>query len=359
MYCIQEKVACPRFLPVSCLEVEILRLSDVGEFGLIEMVTRNIKPGAGVILGIGDDAALYAIPEGSWQMVTTDTLVEDVHFSLEYTTWRDLGWKALAVNVSDIAAMGGRPLYAVIGLCLPSDSDIVSVQELYAGLGEAAEAFGVSLIGGDTVRGPAVVLNITVLGAVEANRAVYRSGARSGDLVMVTGTLGDPAAGLFLLQNPDYDTGSEGERRLKQAHLRPEPRVEAARRISAAGGVTAMLDVSDGLSSDIAHICRDSEVGVLIRGDHIPLSDALRDLASRLGRDPLGWALHGGEDYELLFTIDVKQADRTREALAGSGIGCAVIGEVSPKEDGNRIVYQGSVKTLPPGGFNHFRMSGK
>jgi thiamine-monophosphate kinase len=336
-----------------------VQLGELGEFGLIELVTQDIAPGAEVIRGIGDDAAVYRVREGDWQLVTTDTLVEEVHFSLEYTTWRDLGWKALAVNISDIAAMGGRPLYALISLCLPVDSDVVTVQELYTGLGEVAQAFGVSLVGGDTVSGLSVVLSITLIGAVEANRAVFRSGANPGDLIIVTGTLGDSAAGLFLLQNADYDAGSEAKRRLKRAHLRPEPRVEAGRLLSATGGVTAMLDVSDGLSSDIAHIGRASQVDSLLWGENIPLSDALRDLASALGRDPLEWALHGGEDYELLFTVTRGQADRVRDTLAASGIRSAVIGEVTAPGRGNRLEYKGRLETLPQGGFNHFRMSGK
>lgn len=331
-----------------------MQLSELGEFGLLELITRDLSTGSGVIRGIGDDAAVYEAGAGEWQLVTTDTLVEDVHFARSYFSWRNLGYKALAVNLSDIAAMGGRPRYAVIGLCLPADTAFAAVQELYAGLTEAAQGHGVILIGGDTVRGASVVLNITLLGAVEPGRAKYRSGAGPGDLIMVTGTLGDAAAGLHLFQNPEDDRDAEAARRLKTAHLRPAPRVEAGRLLGASEAVTAMLDVSDGLSSDIGHICRSSAVGCLLRAERIPVSAALRETAEYLGRDPLEWALHGGEDYELLFTVSRGHAEEVGAMLERTGVPVTVIGEITEADQGRRLERGGRTAPLAAGGFNHF-----
>ncbi len=331
-----------------------MRLDKLGEFGLIELIARDLSGDSGVIRGIGDDAAVYEAGAGEWQLVATDTLVEDVHFALSYFSWRSLGYKAMAVNLSDIAAMGGRPRYAVVGLCLPADTEFAAVQELYAGLTEAGDRHGVSLIGGDTVRGASVVLNVTLLGAVEPGHAKYRSGAGPGDLIMVTGTLGDAAAGLHLFQNPEDDRDTEAARRLKSAHLRPEPRVEAGHLLGTSAAVTAMIDVSDGLSSDIGHICRAGGVGCVLQAERIPLSDALRETAAYLGRDPLEWALHGGEDYELLFTVSPGHAEETGKMLSRIGVSAAVVGKITDADRGIRLQRGERSVPLAAGGFNHF-----
>lgn len=331
-----------------------MRLNELGEFGLIERVTRDLAAGAGVIRGVGDDAAVYEAAAGEWQLAATDTLVEDVHFARSYFTWRDLGYRALAVNLSDIAAMGGRPCHAVVGLCLPADTAVTDVQEFYAGLAGVARTHGVSLIGGDTVRGPVVVVNLTLLGAAAPGRVKYRSGARPGDLVMVTGTPGDAAAGLYLFQNPGDDRDPETTRRLKNAHVRPEPRVEAGRLLGASPAVTAMIDVSDGLSGDLAHICRCSAVGCVLQAERIPLSAALRKMAGCLGRDPLEWALHGGEDYELLFTVSPGYAGEIGAILERIGVPVAVIGEITALDEGTLLRRGGRTMLLEGRGFDHF-----
>jgi thiamine-monophosphate kinase len=332
-------------------------LSEAGEAGLVREIFGRLASGPEVVRGVGDDAAVLDLGGEQLVLFTVDTLVEEVHFSRAYTSFRDLGVKALAVNLSDIAAMGGRPNHAVISLAVPADTTVADVEELYAGLGEAAADCGVSLVGGDTVRHPhGIVVTVALLGLVERDRVLYRGGARPGDLFYVTGDLGASAAGLFLLQKPGLNCSSEVERRLKEAHLRPQPRVTAGRLLAANSAVTAAEDISDGLAASVAHICAASGVGCRLQAALLPVAEEVLTLGRLAGKDPLEWTLFGGEDYELLYTVSPEAAGELAENLTTIGQSVARVGEVLPAGAGLWIEQaDGSEHPLTPAGYDAFR----
>ena len=361
-----------------------MRIADVGEFGLIECIAslaagsrKAAESQAGqIILGIGDDAALLEVPEERQLVATIDTLVEEVHFRRDWTGPEDLGWKSLAVNVSDVAAMGAEPLAAFLSLALPEGMEVEWVEAFIRGMDECAQEYGCRLAGGDTVRSPRhLTITVALLGTVERGRALLRSGARVGDAICVTGTLGDSAAGLALLEKgigyrvsgigsePSLRTPSTEHRTpntlpfapLLAAHHRPRPCLAAARALAASGWVTAMMDLSDGLASDIRHLAARSGVGARIRRDALPVSAAARAAGTALGVDPAEWALHGGEDYELLFTVAPDALDRARELALLVGAPLTLIGEISAA--GLALVEVDSNETpLEPVGFTHFNI---
>jgi thiamine-monophosphate kinase len=312
-------------------------------------------------LGIGDDAAIIRQQSGRDLIVTTDLLVEEIDFRLETTTPWLLGFKALAVSLSDIAAMGARPRYALLSIGIPSDIwNSPFVDKLYDGFFSLAERYSVALIGGDVSRTPErVVIDSIVLGDAARNPAISRSGARPGDHIFVTGELGGAAAGLRLL---------EGGKRLKRkrprsAHyrtieglllrqLRPEPRVAWGALLGEERLPTAMIDISDGLSSDLTHLCRSSNVGAVIDAHRIPVDSSVVNLCGRRALDPLLLALDGGEDFELLFSIRPRDLRRLPRALGG--VPATYIGDVT-NEVGHIQIREGShVWSLKPGGFRHF-----
>lgn len=334
------------------------RLSELGEFGLIARLAkalggRGIPPAAGTVhLAIGDDAAVLGLPSGCSLVATIDALIEEVHFRREWSRPEDLGWKALAVNVSDLGAMGARPLGCLVTLALPEGTPVRWVDHLYAGLAECAAAYGCPVVGGDTVRAPEhVALSIAAFGAVAEGKQVTRSGARVGDLLCVTGVLGDSGAGLALLQAARKERRFAGPIRW---HLRPEPPVAAGAVLAERGLATAMLDLSDGLASDIQHLCRASHVGARIEAERLPISDAARQAGKALGVEPVRWALHGGEDYQLLFTLPKERFAEVPPALAPLGVVATIVGEVTPR--GARLVdADGAAQPLRPEGFAHFK----
>ncbi len=333
-----------------------MNLAALGEFGLISRLARSlgaVPSRAGTVdLAIGDDAALLGIPAGERLVATTDALAEGVHFRRDWSAPADLGWKALAVNVSDLGAMGARPVAALITIALPRDTPVSWIDCFYAGLRECAERYGSPVVGGDTVRSlSGIHLSITALGVVRAECAARRSGAGMGDLLCVTGTLGASGAGLALLEAGGRPTPAERAAVIRP-HLRPEPPVEAGALLAEAGLATAMMDLSDGLSSDLRRLAAASGVGVRIKADRLPISDATRRVGRKLGVDPTEWALSGGEDYELLFTV---RPDRFAEAaalLAPIGETATIIGRITRR--GLRMeTDEGSVPLRPPG-FEHF-----
>jgi thiamine-monophosphate kinase len=337
-----------------------MRLSEIGEAELVQRIFGRLPCGRGVIQGAGDDAAVLDLGGGLVLLFTIDTLVENVHFSRAYTSFRDLGYKALAVNLSDIAAMGGRPGQAVVSLAVPADTRVEDVEELYAGLGEAASGYGVFLVGGDTVRHPdRLVVTVALLGVADRGRVLYRRGAAPGDLFYVTGALGGSAAGLFLLQNPDLECPPDIARRLKAAHLRPAPRVAVGGILAASGAVTAAEDISDGLTVSVAHLCGASGTGCLLRAGSLPVSDAVLALGRLAGKDPLEWALSGGEDYELLFTVRPEAAAGLEARLAAAGWTVTPIGEVLAPDAGLWIEgTDGKRRLLTPAGYDAFYFQG-
>ncbi|HEY9073239.1 MAG TPA: thiamine-phosphate kinase, partial [Desulfobaccales bacterium] len=236
-----------------------------GETALIEALSQRFgPPPPGVILGIGDDCAAVSLDGADCLLWTVDTLVEGVHFDLSYATLEQLGWKALAVNLSDIAAMGGEPRHALLSLGWPPDRDPAAALKLADGLAQAAREYGVSIIGGDTVASPGrLMVTITLTGTVTASRMLRRAGARAGDLIYVTDELGEAAAGLEVLrQRPDLDP--ELRDSLAAAHLTPRPQLQAGRLLAAEGLASAAIDTSDGVASDLYHICRASGVGAVL-----------------------------------------------------------------------------------------------
>ncbi len=341
----------------------MMRVSELGEFGLIALLCREFgidyPPAAGaasrpgVLVDIGDDA-LVTSPLPVPQIWTTDTLVEGVHFMPARTAWRDTGWKALAVNVSDIAAMGGSPGFALVSLCLPGDFCVEDALEFYRGLRDCCESFGVKLGGGDIVRAPAFVATIalsgaTSLGADGSPLILTRSAARPGDAVAVTGTLGDSAAGLRLLES--HAARVEATAALFAAHERPVPRVAAGRRAVAAG-IRCGMDISDGLVQDAGHVARASTVSLEIEARSIPLSPQLR---SAFPDEAVDLALTGGEDYQLLLC----GPRDTIERLIVEGLDLTIIGRVSGDAAGVRVTDAAGVeRAYPAGGWDHFRGAG-
>lgn len=338
-------------------------LADVGEFGLIERIRRIVEPsnassrvGPRLEISIGDDAAAWRVLDGSRQVITTDALVEGVHFDLLTTSWQDLGWKSLAVNLSDVAAMGVEPDLAVITLGLPRQTEVEDVERFYEGLTECARRWGVAIVGGDIVASPILTVNVSALGASTAP-LLRRSAGQPGDLLAVTGWLGLSGGGLQLLDRglvsaPDGDAAV-----LLSAHRRPIPRVAEAQCLVRAG-VRCAMDVSDGLRGDAAHICEQSDLSASIEIDRVPLHSAL---VAALGRDQaLGLALDGGEDYELLCAGPaeiVAAAARLMERETGTAL--HVIGELRTSEREGRLVSlidaSGEEVELAPGSWDHFR----
>ena len=291
-----------------------MTVSELGEFGLIERLAAiaGAEPPPDLIVGIGDDAAAWRVGE-QVLLATTDTLVEGVHFLPEFAPWADVGWKALAVNVSDIAAMGGEPLFALVTLMLPPESEAAYVEETYAGLMECAREYGVAVAGGDIVRAPQVSVTIALIGRAQMRDGepllMRRDGAKAGDAIAVTGTLGDSAAGLWRLRK-----GATEEDALVRAHLRPLPRLAEAQEAARAGIVCA-IDVSDGLMQDLGHICEMSGLAAEIREELLPLSD---DSRAAYPEDAMALAVSGGEDYELLITGHEEAVEQVGDEISAT-----------------------------------------
>ena len=274
---------------------------DIGEFELIGRISAASAVPEGMT-GIGDDCAILPQKSGRDTLVSTDMLVEGVHFLLSDVSPADLGWKSAVVNISDIAAMGGRPVATFLSLALPAGVNSAWADSFIGGYTSACSRFGAPLLGGDTSSSPdRVCINVTVLGECPSGRALMRSGARPGDLVCVTGCLGDSAAGLkVILEGLERSADAAA---LVQRHYRPVPRVSEGLALAACPGVHAMMDISDGVASDLGHILDASGVGADLEASSLPLSSELRSLCALKGWDPLPLAAGGGEDYELLFTM--------------------------------------------------------
>jgi thiamine-monophosphate kinase len=332
---------------------------DLGEFGFIDRIARyGLARDDDVLCGIGDDCAVLRSDHGQVLLFTTDTMVEEVHFLSSASQPEDLGYKLLAVNVSDIAAMGGEPRHAVISVAIPPDLDVATMDRFYDGLYECAEQFGVSIAGGDTTRSPGpVALTLSLVGRMGSDRVCYRSGARPGDLIYVSGTLGDSAAGLELVLGRDVPLAAADREHFLRRHHRPEPRVALGRALAESGAVTAMIDLSDGVASDLRHICARSDVSAVIAGASLPLSPAYRAYCAAAEIDPLSLALTGGEDYELLFTVEADRADRL-EALGGRD-GLPPPTRIGRIEAGDPQVLlenaEGYLEQFDASGYDHFR----
>ena len=333
-----------------------MELSEIGEFGFIRRVSRGCLIRAeGVERAIGDDAAAFVVPSDELTLVTTDLLVERVHFLREATTPFNLGHKAMAVNLSDIAAMGGTPREAFVSTAIPAGCPVEYLDELYDGMKSLAARHGVNILGGDTTGSAAdLILNVTVIGHVPRNEVLYRSGARPGDAVCVTGPVGDSRAGLhFVLKGAEPPDAAM--RKLFEAHILPRPHLEEGRFLAATGAATAALDVSDGLSSDLMHIVEESAVGIRVHGDRIPVSAELREFCGRYGKDPVRFALSGGEDYVLAVTVKADRFDAIARRFAECfGRPLYRIGEVTGSGGLELAMPDGKLETVGPTGWDHF-----
>lgn len=325
------------------------------EAELIRALQQRFPAGGGVRVGIGDDAAVLAGDARREWVVTTDLLIEGVHF-LDLRTpqhgqgasARAVGWKALARSLSDIAAMGARPLYALVALAVPAVTPTRWVDEFFAGVKGLAQRHRVRLAGGDLSSAPQIVADVQVLGTVEKGHALLRRGARPGDILFVSGTLGVSQLGLLALRH----RRAAGLARAVRAHCYPQPRLGLAQALGRRGGVSALIDLSDGLSTDLAHLCEASRVGARIFADRIPAVRLPRELARRWDTNSLALALHGGEDYELLFTLPQARAARLPKRLAG--VKLTAIGEITRR--GLLLVDAGGrARRLAPRGWDHFR----
>lgn len=337
-------------------------IAQLGEFGLIDRIASQFEVrNKSTQKAIGDDAAVIDTGTEEVLLVSTDMLLEGVHFNLSYVPLKHLGYKAVAVNVSDIAAMNGRPEQITIGLGLSNRFSLEAVDELYAGIKAACESYGVDLVGGDTSTSHAgLVLSITVLGKANRSQVAYRNGARPNDIICVTGDLGSAYLGLQVLErerevflaNPDMQPDLERYEYLVGRQLKPEARMDVIHELRDLGvKPTAMIDISDGLASELLHISRQSNVGIRLFEDKVPIDSVAFETAVEFNMDPITCALNGGEDYELLFTISPHDYEKLKNHPD-----IHFIGHTHDKPAQNLMVTkQENVVPLQAQGWNHFQ----
>ena len=321
-------------------------LRDVGELGFLRRLLPTLRGGRGVLVGAGDDCAVVrGFPR---LVVTTDVLVEGVHFERDWQSPQQLGAKSILVNLSDIAAMGGRSRYCLLSVGVPGSHPLKDLELLHRGAQRAAQKASASIVGGNVSAAPSLFISVTVLG-MSPRRPLLRSGARVGDLVFVTGTLGDAAAGVRLLQAGLRD--GPGRAALIRRYVAPTPRLDVGLRLATAGVPSAMIDVSDGLVQDLGHICESSGVGAIVSEARVPRSRAYRAV---IGGDP-ALALSGGEDYELMFTVPPRRLARLEGLRPRLSCPLTCIGEVVARPKGVRIQDKsGRLYVLGAGGYEHF-----
>ena len=334
-----------------------MKVAELGEFGLIDLLAKmasksydkQLTPWQQLIIGIGDDAAAWQ-GDASTQLATVDSFIQDVHFSLDNAPWEELGWKALAINLSDIAAMGGVPRYALVALALPGHTEVDDVTDLYQGMIELAQQFKVAIVGGNIASAPLVAITVTVLGSARSQnqQILTRSAAKPGEKVAVTGYLGAAAAGAEMLTR-QLKFDSEATASFKKAFLHPYPRV-AEGQLLVAQGVKTAIDISDGLISDLTHICQASQVSARIEADCVPIQPTVK---TKFGDRALELALSGGEDYELLFTASAEVIDKVRTTAS-----CPIttIGEIVADKTGKITLVDSKGKpfNFAKAGWEHF-----
>ena len=336
-------------------------ISELGEFSLIEELTRDFHSNKKeIIVGIGDDAAAISLDDENVQLISTDLLVEGVHFDPMYTPYKHLGYKAVAVNVSDICAMNGFAEYITVSLAISSKYSIEALEELYAGINAACIQYNLELVGGDTTAAPfGLTISITVFGKVHKTDLVTRSGAKVYDLLVVSGDLGGAYMGLQVLErekevfktNPEIQPDLDGFDYIIQRQLKPEARRDVVGILKELKVTpTSMIDISDGLASEILHLCKSSNVGCHVYGEKIPIDTQTVQTSIDFNIDPTTAALNGGEDYELLFTIQQKDLE-----IIQSNPNFTIIGHMTDEKDGiYHIDKQGAAVTLKAQGWKHF-----
>jgi thiamine-monophosphate kinase len=334
-----------------------MRLKDIGEFGFIQRISRGclIRPER-VVRGIGDDAAAFRSDGRLLSLITTDLLVERVHFLREAISGRDLGYKSLAVNLSDIAAMGGIAREAFVSIAIPENCELGYLDDIFLGMKALAAQYAVNILGGDTTGSfTDLIINIAVYGEVPETELLRRDAARAGDVVFTTGCLGDSRAGLHLILDRTPADTPELEA-LRTAHLRPEPHLPEGRLLASIGGVGAAIDVSDGLSSDLAHILEESKVGARIRAEQLPISQNLRHYCHRFAKSPVEYAISGGEDYVLLLTVSAdRSTDVARAFQTAFGRPLHAIGEITDSGTMELVGPGATITPIAPSGWDHFR----
>ena len=340
---------------------ERTEISSLGEFGLIDHLTKNFEiQNASSIVGVGDDAAVID-HFGKQTVITNDLLVEGVHFDLMYTPLKHLGYKSVVVNLSDIYAMGGTPTQIVLGLAFSNRFSLEALDEFYEGVHAACDFYGVDLIGGDTSTSQkGFIISVTAIGEVTPDKYIRRNGAQKGDLLCVSGDLGAAFLGLTLLErekrifleNPQVQPDLEGEKYVVGRILKPEARKDIIGFLTDNDITpTSMIDISDGLSSEILHLCKQSSKGCVLYEEKIPISEETRLAAYKFQLDPTACALSGGEDYELLFTIRQEDYDKitTNEEIS-------VVGYITDEEEGRHIITKGGNRyPITAQGWNAFR----
>lgn len=342
------------------MESKRLEINELGEFGLIERIRAKFPLGQNrSVRGIGDDAAVIDAGD-DFLLISTDMLVEGIHFDLTYTPIQHLGYKSVAVNVSDIAAMNGKAEQITVSIALSNRFSVEAVDALYDGIKAACGNYGVDLVGGDTTSSTSgLIISITAIGRVAKHKVAYRSGAKENDIVCVTGDLGGAFAGLQVLErekqvflsNPGMEPGLEKYDYIVGRQLKPEARAEIILDLEEFGIIpTSMIDVSDGLASELLHLSKESKVGVRVYEDKIPIDQITYDTAVEFNLDPITCALNGGEDYELLFTINKGDQEKMKNHPD-----IHMIGYIHPRADQNvMITKSGNVVPLRAQGWDHF-----
>jgi len=319
-----------------------VKIKDIGgELGLIERIKSKIKPySKDVVAGIGDDAAVLKYGKKNYILFTTDMLVENVHFSLKYFTPEQIGMKAIEQNVSDIAAMGGIPKFALVSLALPRNIDVGFIDRLYSGINKKSKKYEISIVGGNISHSEKIIASVAMIGFAEKKYLTLRNGAKIGDLIFCSGDAGKSSAGLKLLKQ---NTGGKSIKK----HLEPVSRLNLARKLAKIG-INSMIDVSDGVASEIRHICKESKVGAIIYADKIPISkDTIID-SKKIKKNPIGFALYGGEDFELIFTANKNKMKQLKKH------GVKAIGEIVDKKYGIKLAKDSKKYNLK-NGFDHFK----
>jgi thiamine-monophosphate kinase len=329
-----------------------LKLGQVGEFGLIHRIREIVDENSqGLVLGIGDDGAVFRPAPDHLAVITTDAMVERVHFDLSYTPLESLGWKALAINISDVAAMGGIPRHGVVSLAIPETWKVEDVQSLYEGMTRCGRMYGCAIIGGDTVCSQRdAFLSVTVVGEVEENKVIRRSGSRIGDVLCVTGELGGSRTGLEVLRS---GTDKEQFPRSVQCFLEPMPRVREAGQLIQEMAVSAMIDISDGLASEIGHLCRESGLGCVIDQEEIPIHPEAVLWSQKQHMKSWEFALQSGEEYELLFTTTRAELEKWQNQNR-SQLTVTILGTMVSDKEGAVIQKDGEKQPLVSRGWDHF-----
>ncbi len=314
------------------------KIKDIGEFGLIDKITKKSKD-KDVVVGIGDDAAVVKTIKGL-QVITTDCLVEGDHFRQGWFTPKRIGMKAIEINVSDIAAMGAVPKFVLISLGLPKNLEINFVEQMYSGMWKTCEKYSIEVIGGNMTHSKQIFVSVTITGDIDKKNLCLRSNAKHGDYIFVSGPLGNGRAGLRLFQE-----NVEGFNKVRKTYLEPKARLKNALKL--APHINSMIDISDGLASDIKHICEQSKCGAIIYKDKIPIKDEVRQIAKTLGEDEYNYALFGGEDFQLVYTVSKDNIDKINGFLVGEII----------EGDNVKVLSEAGKIIINKKGYDHFSNS--